>query len=299
MHMLIMIDHFPSFWWVFFTFYQVLKCQKKNCGRFYHPNCLLNCDPNRNPQDFECPLHECHSCKNKRRTMITRKPREKEEETWLVQCRRCPMAYHKKCLPRYRIVCVLRYRWYGHVVDLNEFVLIDCWYLFHRDISNVADGEVPRTWKIKENEAASIEEERWFFYCRYNFLAFHPYMSSRFCFQSPTCVSELVISAKMYIISRKHEMVGGKVRSATRDHLKFPERPVFDQNEKLPEETEAPEPNASTSCAPMESSASRPSFPCPQPAGYGGWLDDWLFSTSSCSCSGERQAVLCWWEFSG
>ena len=69
----------------------------------------------------------------------------------------------------------------------------------------------------------------------------------------------------------------GKLNSATRDHLKFPESPVvfkFNLNEKLPEETEAPEPNASTSSAPMESSASRPPFPCQHPAGYGGWLDD-------------------------
>jgi len=69
----------------------------------------------------------------------------------------------------------------------------------------------------------------------------------------------------------------GKLNSATRDHLKFPESPAvfkFDLNEKLPEETEAPEPNASTSSAPMESSASQPSFPCPQPEGYGVWLDD-------------------------
>jgi hypothetical protein len=69
----------------------------------------------------------------------------------------------------------------------------------------------------------------------------------------------------------------GELNSATRDHLKIPESPVVfmsDLNEKLPEETEAPEPNASTSTAPMESSASRPSLPCQQPEGYGGWLDD-------------------------
>jgi hypothetical protein len=88
---------------------------------------------------------------------------------------------------------------------------------------------------------------------------------------------------KCIIISRKHEMVG-KLNSATRDHLKFPESPAvfkFNLNEKLPEET-APEPNASTSSAPMESSASRPSVLCPQPEGYGGWLDDCSFITSSC-----------------
>lgn len=67
----------------------------------------------------------------------------------------------------------------------------------------------------------------------------------------------------------------GELNSATRDHLKFPEKPVvfnFDLNEKLPEETEAPEPNASTSSAPMESSASRPSSACQLP-GISGWLE--------------------------
>ncbi|XP_066385414.1 protein ENHANCED DOWNY MILDEW 2-like [Miscanthus floridulus] len=186
---------------------EVLKCQKKYRGRFYHPNCLLKYDRSKNHRDFECPLHECHSCKNKGGTIITRKQTEKEEETYLVQCRRCPVAYHRKCLPR--------------------------------DISNVADDEVQRTFKIKER-SQERSRERLFFYCR------------------------------------KHEMVG-KLNSATRDHLKFPESPAvfkFDLNEKLPEETEAPEPYASTSSAPMESSASRPPFPCQHPAGYGGWLDD-------------------------
>ncbi|XP_066389024.1 protein ENHANCED DOWNY MILDEW 2-like isoform X2 [Miscanthus floridulus] len=108
---------------------EVLKCQKKYCGRFYHPNCLLKYDRSKNHRDFECPLHECHSCKNKGGTIITRKQTEKEEETYLVQCRRCPVAYHRKCLPR--------------------------------DISNIADDEVQRTFKIKERS-----RERLFFYCR-------------------------------------------------------------------------------------------------------------------------------------
>ncbi|KAG0551795.1 hypothetical protein BDA96_01G453800 [Sorghum bicolor] len=193
---------------------EVLKCQKKYCGRFYHPKCLSKYDPTKNRQDFECPLHECHSCKNKGETVITSEQTEKKKETYLVQCRRCPVAYHRKCLPR--------------------------------DISNVADGEVARTFKIgmpkgpRRAPSKKRGPRRWFFYCR------------------------------------KHEMVG-ELNSATRDHLKIPESPVVfmsDLNEKLPEETEAPEPNASTSTAPMESSASRPSLPCQQPEGYGGWLDD-------------------------
>ncbi|KAL6649643.1 hypothetical protein ACP70R_013867 [Stipagrostis hirtigluma subsp. patula] len=112
---------------------EVLQCNNKNCRRFYHLKCLPGYDPSKDLQDFECPMHECYSCNNigegtKKQTTKVKKIRTKsnEREMCLVLCRRCPIAYHQKCLPR--------------------------------EISIVAKGEVPRTWET--------EGGRPFFYCK-------------------------------------------------------------------------------------------------------------------------------------
>ena len=103
----------------------IIQCNKRGCKRFYHPYCLP-LDINKIPEDA-CPMHECYSCKKKNATSednkMTGKTKGKEtcrkkhatsegnktrgqskgRGTWemnLVLCRRCPKAFHRKCLPR-------------------------------------------------------------------------------------------------------------------------------------------------------------------------------------------------------
>jgi len=88
-----------------FTF-QVLKCASATCDRFYHPLCLAKLLPqvvehvtpefekkiaDGNP--FACPLHYCCVCKGLENMM--------DPELQFAVCRRCPKAYHRKCLPRF------------------------------------------------------------------------------------------------------------------------------------------------------------------------------------------------------
>uniref|UniRef100_A0ACD5TX25 Uncharacterized protein n=1 Tax=Avena sativa TaxID=4498 RepID=A0ACD5TX25_AVESA len=95
-----------------FKYTEVFQCNKKGCKRFYHPDCMER-DYNKRPQDFECPMHECWSCKNKGRKaagehatpegnerITTQRKGRKPRGMHLVQCRRCSKAYHQKCLPR-------------------------------------------------------------------------------------------------------------------------------------------------------------------------------------------------------
>ncbi|CAL4913711.1 unnamed protein product [Urochloa decumbens] len=126
---------------------KVFQCNNQYCGRFYHLQCLsqydhrsfshLKCfvhDPNKKPLVFECPMHECCSCKNKGEKMVGKETTDAkkleseskgEKKMYLALCRRCPVAYHWKCLPR--------------------------------DISSVAYGEFTRAWQIAG---------RLFFYCK-------------------------------------------------------------------------------------------------------------------------------------
>lgn len=87
-----------------FTF-QVFKCTSATCDRFYHPRCVAKLLPRvvkdaaeefeRNIADgipFTCPLHYCCVCKGLENIM--------DPELQFAVCRRCPKAYHRKCLPR-------------------------------------------------------------------------------------------------------------------------------------------------------------------------------------------------------
>ncbi|XP_044370392.1 protein ENHANCED DOWNY MILDEW 2 isoform X2 [Triticum aestivum] len=103
----------------------IIQCNKRGCKRFYHPECLP-LDINNLPGD-SCPMHECYSCKKKHATSKGNKTtgktkgkgtcrkkhatlegnktigKSKGRGTWgmdLVLCRRCPKAFHRKCLPR-------------------------------------------------------------------------------------------------------------------------------------------------------------------------------------------------------
>lgn len=88
---------------------------------------LLNMNPIKTPPYFECPMHECYSCKTKGKKnnketcqndgqddnkknrggggAATRKTKGRRitRKMCLALCRRCPVPYHRKCLPR----CVL------------------------------------------------------------------------------------------------------------------------------------------------------------------------------------------------
>ncbi|KAH9620318.1 hypothetical protein KSS87_021715 [Heliosperma pusillum] len=84
---------------------EVFQCFNATCGYFYHPSCVAK-QLHRNNEEasnalqkdvaagepFTCPLHICFVC---------RQPEDKVDfESRMAVCRRCPKAYHKKCLPR-------------------------------------------------------------------------------------------------------------------------------------------------------------------------------------------------------
>ncbi|KAL2938736.1 Protein ENHANCED DOWNY MILDEW 2, partial [Bienertia sinuspersici] len=84
---------------------EVFPCIAASCGRFYHPRCVskeLHQLNNSQVEDLEkkiaagesfvCPAHKCSVCK-----LVEN--REVDDLQFAV-CRRCPKAYHRKCLPR-------------------------------------------------------------------------------------------------------------------------------------------------------------------------------------------------------
>lgn len=84
---------------------QVFVCGAKKCKRFYHPECVAKLLAAPEDQEelenriqdgletFACPLHRCSSC--------LEGEDKRHSETRLVKCRRCPVAWHEKCLPQY------------------------------------------------------------------------------------------------------------------------------------------------------------------------------------------------------
>ncbi|KAL3849183.1 hypothetical protein ACJIZ3_011065 [Penstemon smallii] len=84
---------------------EVFPCVSATCGHFYHPKCVSELIfPGDDIQahglqkqieggdTFTCPAHKCSVCK---------KGEDKRyKEMRLAICRRCPKAYHRKCLPR-------------------------------------------------------------------------------------------------------------------------------------------------------------------------------------------------------
>lgn len=84
---------------------EVFCCVSATCGRFYHPHCvakLLHEDNEASANDlvkkivdgesFTCPVHKCCVCKQGEN--------KKDRDLQFAICRRCPKAYHRKCLPR-------------------------------------------------------------------------------------------------------------------------------------------------------------------------------------------------------
>ncbi|KAG0554295.1 hypothetical protein KC19_12G080300 [Ceratodon purpureus] len=90
---------------------EVFVCGSKKCKRFYHPMCVAellvpdHLEPNllvakqkdlacrilSKPESFICPLHNCASCNVEEDKTDSR--------LCLIKCRRCPTAWHEKCLP--------------------------------------------------------------------------------------------------------------------------------------------------------------------------------------------------------
>ncbi|PIA27620.1 hypothetical protein AQUCO_07600056v1 [Aquilegia coerulea] len=83
---------------------EVFCCVSATCGYFYHPECiakLLHLGNNESlemqkriaaGESFTCPAHICHGCKERENKEV--------DELQFAVCRRCPRAYHRKCLPR-------------------------------------------------------------------------------------------------------------------------------------------------------------------------------------------------------
>lgn len=62
----------------------LVKCSLVNCGKFYHISCLVAKPKKR----FMCPWHYCVQCKTTGNSKA------------LLQCTRCPKAYHLRCYNR-------------------------------------------------------------------------------------------------------------------------------------------------------------------------------------------------------
>nr|KJB42802.1 hypothetical protein B456_007G168700 [Gossypium raimondii] len=83
----------------------VFPCVSATCGHFYHPKCvakLLQTDNEAEAKklrdkiaagdSFTCPAHKCFACKQSEDAQV--------HDLQFALCRRCPKAYHRKCLPK-------------------------------------------------------------------------------------------------------------------------------------------------------------------------------------------------------
>ncbi|CAI9265055.1 unnamed protein product [Lactuca saligna] len=84
---------------------EVFPCVSATCGHFYHPGCVAKLI---HPSDetlanqlqsqiaagesFTCPVHKCRVCKQGENKEV--------HDLQFAVCRRCPKAYHRKCLPK-------------------------------------------------------------------------------------------------------------------------------------------------------------------------------------------------------
>ncbi|XP_020252893.1 protein ENHANCED DOWNY MILDEW 2-like isoform X2 [Asparagus officinalis] len=83
---------------------QVFPCVDATCGHFYHPKCVADLLFPENEMEatecelmiadgesFTCPAHKCHVCNQEENKEVP--------ELQFAVCRRCPMSYHRQCLP--------------------------------------------------------------------------------------------------------------------------------------------------------------------------------------------------------
>ncbi|KAK7267304.1 hypothetical protein RIF29_19973 [Crotalaria pallida] len=84
---------------------EVFPCITANCGQYYHPECvarLLSPSIGTEQEEmkkriasgktFICPLHACFLCRKGENRNV--------HDLQFAMCRRCPKAYHRKCLPK-------------------------------------------------------------------------------------------------------------------------------------------------------------------------------------------------------
>ncbi|GLJ27023.1 hypothetical protein SUGI_0529760 [Cryptomeria japonica] len=82
---------------------EVFNCVSATCGLFYHPRCVsIMIAPEAEAEELEkkigdglqftCPVHRCIVCKQTEQ--------KGDEDMQFAICRRCPKAYHRKCLPK-------------------------------------------------------------------------------------------------------------------------------------------------------------------------------------------------------
>ncbi|KAI3874678.1 hypothetical protein MKX03_015155 [Papaver bracteatum] len=84
---------------------EVFHCSSCSCGHFYHAECVaellypVNEIESEKLQkiiaaggSFTCPAHKCFKCKQEEDSLVY--------DLQFAVCRRCPKAYHRKCLPR-------------------------------------------------------------------------------------------------------------------------------------------------------------------------------------------------------
>ncbi|XP_062107255.1 protein ENHANCED DOWNY MILDEW 2-like isoform X2 [Humulus lupulus] len=84
---------------------EVFPCISATCGHFYHPECVAKMLQPANRyqteelrlsivagESFTCPAHKCFVCHQGEDKKVM--------ELQFALCRRCPKAYHRKCLPR-------------------------------------------------------------------------------------------------------------------------------------------------------------------------------------------------------
>lgn len=108
--------------WFSVTF-KVFACASGSCGHFYHPECVAKLlhPANKNQaemlqdkiaagESFTCPAHKCFDCK--------RGENRRKHEMQFAICRRCPKAYHRKCLPRYFSIQ------FFHRSNFQEFIFL-------------------------------------------------------------------------------------------------------------------------------------------------------------------------------
>ncbi|KAJ4747871.1 hypothetical protein LUZ62_082276 [Rhynchospora pubera] len=84
---------------------EVYICGSLDCGLHYHPNCVAKLlhfndevkvvqlvEKIKEGGVFKCPRHLCHICRGWEDKKI--------EDLQFAICRRCPISYHRRCLPR-------------------------------------------------------------------------------------------------------------------------------------------------------------------------------------------------------
>ncbi|XP_078433034.1 protein ENHANCED DOWNY MILDEW 2-like [Wolffia australiana] len=84
---------------------EVFRCISASCGHYYHPRCAANLLFPENKEQaadleikiacgepFICSAHKCSVCNQVENKNV--------KELQFAMCRRCPLSYHRKCLPR-------------------------------------------------------------------------------------------------------------------------------------------------------------------------------------------------------